>query len=40
MDSNQFDAKFTPYEEVKGEDYMNDNHTTHFRAILDDWKTG
>ncbi|MFW5450196.1 MAG: RNA polymerase-binding protein DksA [Methylophagaceae bacterium] len=38
MDSKQFDAKFTPYKEVKGEDYMNDNQTTHFRTILDEWK--
>ncbi len=29
---------FTPYEEVKGEDYMSSDMKDHFRAILIDWK--
>ena len=36
MDS--IEAKFTPYVEQPGEEYMNDNQTAHFRAILDNWK--
>lgn len=39
MGSQQFDGKFTPYEEKAGEEYMNDNQTSHFRAILNNWKT-
>jgi len=37
MDSHQ--AKFTPYKEVSGEEYMNDQQVAHFREILDKWKT-
>lgn len=40
MDSKQFDAQFTPYNEVNGEEYMNKGQATHFRTILDEWKTG
>jgi DnaK suppressor protein len=29
---------FIPYVEKKGEEYMNDNHVEHFRAILQGWK--
>ena len=29
---------FTPYEFVKGEEYMDDNQTEHFRNILKSWK--
>ena len=38
MGSTQIDAKFTPYEGTGGEDYMNDDQVTHFRAILENWK--
>lgn len=31
-------ATFTPYEQIKGEDYMNDNQLTHFRGILAQWR--
>jgi DnaK suppressor protein len=27
-----------PYKEKRGETYMNDDHTAHFRAILKNWK--
>ena len=37
MDSAELDAKFTPYNETLGEDYMNDGQVSHFRVIL---KTG
>lgn len=30
---------FTPYEIKKGEEYMNDAQTEHFRAILGKWKS-
>ncbi|NQZ53946.1 MAG: RNA polymerase-binding protein DksA [Piscirickettsiaceae bacterium] len=40
MDSKQFDAQFTPYKEVNGEEYMNEGQATHFRTILDEWKIG
>ncbi|MDH5357471.1 MAG: RNA polymerase-binding protein DksA [Gammaproteobacteria bacterium] len=36
MDS--IEAKFSPYVEKTGEEYMNDEQTTHFRAILENWK--
>ncbi len=39
MESTQFEAKFTPYEEKSGEEYMNDDQVAHFRQILDDWKS-
>lgn len=29
---------FTPYEEKKGEEYMNENQVAHFRRILGAWK--
>jgi len=38
MESTKFEAKFTPYEEQAGEEYMNDDQIAHFRQILDDWK--
>jgi len=38
MDSSQLEAKFTPYDETPGEDYMNDEQVTHFRTILEDWR--
>ncbi len=28
-----------PYKVKKSEEYMNENHVAHFRAILDAWKT-
>lgn len=27
-----------PYKEKKGEEYMNENHQEHFKAILEGWK--
>ena len=30
--------KFTPYEEKKGEEYMNEAQTAHFQSILNGWK--
>lgn len=30
---------FTPYEEIKGEEFMNENQEAHFRTILNTWKT-
>ena len=38
MDSTQLDAKFTPYNESSGEDYMNDEQVSHFRDILGRWR--
>lgn len=38
MESTQLEAKFTPYEEQAGEEYMNDEQISHFRQILNDWK--
>jgi DnaK suppressor protein len=29
---------FTPYEEIKGEEFMNANQEAHFRTILNTWK--
>ncbi len=29
---------FTPYQEKKGEEYMNDAQKEHFRTILNNWK--
>ena len=29
---------FTPYKAKKGEEYMNEKQSEHFRAILDSWK--
>jgi len=31
---------FTPYNIVKGEDYMNEEQTAHFIEILNEWKQG
>ena len=31
-------GEFTPYTAVKGEEYMNDTQSLHFRQILLDWK--
>ncbi len=30
---------FTPYELKKGEEYMNDAQTEHFKSILENWKS-
>jgi len=38
MDSAELDAKFTPYNETLGEDYMNDGQVSHFRVILENWR--
>ena len=38
MSSAEFSSKFTPYVEKKGEEYMNDDQASHFRAILEDWR--
>lgn len=38
MESTQFEAKFTPYAEKAGEEYMNEDQVVHFRQILNDWK--
>lgn len=39
MDSTQLEAKFTPYVEKDGEEYMDTDQTLHFRGILDNWKS-
>jgi DnaK suppressor protein len=39
MESTQIEAKFTPYEEKAGEEYMNDEMLAHFRGILSGWKS-
>lgn len=39
MGSTQIDAKVSPYKEKKGEEYMNEDQTSHFRTILEDWRT-
>jgi RNA polymerase-binding transcription factor len=39
MGSPQIEARFSPYEEKKGEEYMNDDQVIHFRAILEGWRT-
>jgi DnaK suppressor protein len=38
MSSTQLEAKFTPYKETAGEEYMNDGQEGHFRKILENWK--
>jgi DnaK suppressor protein len=38
MQNTQVDAKFTPYEETKGEEYMNEDQVEHFRHILMNWR--
>ncbi len=37
-DNTTSGLKFTPYEEEKGEEYMNDKQVAHFREILLAWK--
>ena len=32
-------ARFVPYKEKKGEEYMNDSQIEHFRSILNNWKS-
>jgi DnaK suppressor protein len=39
MENTQVDAKFTPYQEQDGEEYMNDAQVEHFRHILMTWRT-
>ncbi|RKZ85243.1 MAG: RNA polymerase-binding protein DksA [Gammaproteobacteria bacterium] len=39
MGSTQIDAKVSPYKEKKGEEYMNEDQTSHFRTILEGWRT-
>jgi len=39
MENTQVDAKFTPYQEKDGEEYMNDAQIEHFRHILMTWRT-
>jgi len=36
VDSSPFN--FTPYEEKKGEEFMNEDQEVHFRSILNIWK--
>jgi len=38
MDSTQRDAKFVPYVEKDGEEYMDTDQSVHFRGILEGWK--
>lgn len=38
MDSTQLEAKFTPYNETAGEEYMNPEQEAHFRSILESWR--
>ncbi|NOQ93605.1 MAG: RNA polymerase-binding protein DksA [Methylophaga sp.] len=38
MSASQTDTKIAAYVEKSGEEYMNDDQTTHFRTILEDWK--
>lgn len=35
---NQF-SKFTPYKPKRGEEYMNEQQRSHFRGILNNWKS-
>jgi len=37
VDSSPFN--FTPYEEKKGEEFMNEDQEVHFRSILNTWKS-
>lgn len=37
VNSDSF-KKFTPYQEEKGEEYMNSRQRSHFEQILNDWK--
>jgi len=39
MDSNSLDAKFIPYVEKAGEEYMETEQSLHFRGILENWKS-
>lgn len=38
MDNTPTDAKFTPYQEKDGEEYMNPDQVEHFRNILNNWR--
>ncbi len=40
-DENQSgrDLSFTPYEEIKGEEYMNEKQLKHFETLLKNWKS-
>lgn len=38
MENTQVDAKFTPYQEKAGEEYMNPEQVEHFRHILGAWR--
>lgn len=38
MGSPQIEARFSPYEEKKGEEYMSEDQISHFRAILEGWR--
>ena len=39
MNSADTSSKFTPYVDVAGEEYMNDNQVEHFRGILEKWRS-
>ena len=39
MENTQVDTGFTPYQEKKGEEYMNDAQVEHFRQILLNWRS-
>ena len=39
MESPQIEAKFTPYQEQAGEEYMNPTQVEHFRKILENWRS-
>ena len=36
--SEELTPEFTPYQEKKGEEYMNSDHQEHFTALLQNWK--
>ncbi len=38
MQKQNTEQSFVPYQETKGEEYMNDKQLDHFRAILNGWK--
>jgi len=38
MENTQVDAKFTPYQEKDGEEFMNDAQVEHFHHILMTWR--
>ncbi|MCX4186305.1 RNA polymerase-binding protein DksA [Methylophaga sp. OBS4] len=39
MENTQTDTKFTPYQEIDGEEYMNAEQVEHFRHILETWRS-